>query len=54
MIAFSMKKTIEYTGEEQPVTLYWNRNETLDPGTYAFEVYADGKLIGNTSLTMKK
>ncbi len=54
MIAYSMKKTIEYTGEEQPVTIYWNRNETLDPGTYAFEVYADGKLIGKTTLTMKK
>lgn len=52
MIQYSMKKTIEYTGEEQPVTLYWNRNETLDPGRYTFEVFADGKLIGSTSLTM--
>ncbi|MBO7379148.1 MAG: hypothetical protein J6032_00945 [Bacteroidales bacterium] len=52
MIQYSMMKTIEYTGEEQPVTLYWNRNETLDPGRYTFEVFADGKLIGSTSLTM--
>ncbi|MBR0036892.1 MAG: hypothetical protein IJP70_04550 [Bacteroidales bacterium] len=53
-IQYSMKKTIEYTGEEQPVSLYWNRNETLDPGRFVFEVYADGKLIGTTSLTMEK
>lgn len=54
MIQYSMKKTVEYGGEELPVTLYWNRNETLDPGTYTFEVYADGKLIGTTRLAMKK
>lgn len=53
-IEYSMKKTIEYTGEELPVTMYWNRNETLDPGTYTFEVYADGKLMGSCRLTMEK
>ena len=54
MIQYSMKKTVEYGGDELPVTLYWNRNETLDPGKYVFEAYADGKLIGSTSLTMQK
>lgn len=54
MIEYSMKKTIEYTGEEQPVSLYWNRNETLDPGTFQFEVFADGKSIGHCSLVMEK
>jgi len=53
-IEYSMKKAIEYTGEEQPVSLYWNRNETLDPGTYQFEVFADGKSIGRCSLVMEK
>jgi uncharacterized membrane protein len=49
-----MKKEIEYGGEETPVTLYWNRSETLEPGTYTFEVYADGNLIGRTSLKLSK
>jgi hypothetical protein len=53
-ISYSMKKEVEYGGEETPVTLYWNRNETLEPGTYAFEVYADGNLIGRTSLKLSK
>lgn len=53
-VQYSMKKNIEYGGEETPVTLYWNRNETLDPGKYTFEVYADGNLIGKTTLVMGK
>ena len=53
-VGFSMRKSIEYTGEELPVTMYWTRNETLDPGRYAFEVYADGKLIGSTTVVMEK
>ena len=53
-VGYSMRKNVEYTGEELPVTMYWARNETLDPGTFRFEVYADGKLIGSTRLTMEK
>ncbi|MBP5717247.1 MAG: hypothetical protein J6W69_09030 [Bacteroidales bacterium] len=53
-VGFSMRKSIEYTGEELPVTMYWTRNETLDPGRYTFEVYADGKLIGSTTVVMEK
>lgn len=53
-VQYSMKKNIEYGGEETPVTLYWNRNETLEPGTYYFEVYADGSKIGSTTLKMEK
>lgn len=53
-VQYSMKKNIEYGGEETQVTLYWNRNETLEPGTYTFEVYADGNMIGQTSLKMEK
>lgn len=53
-ISYSIRKLIEYSGEELPVEMYWNRNETLDPGTYTFEVYADGKLIGTTRTEMKK
>ena len=53
-IAYSIRKLVEYSGEELPVEMYWNRNETLDPGTYTFEVYADGMLIGTTRTTMEK
>ncbi len=54
MISYSMKKTIEFGGQETPVTLYWKRNEALSPGTFEFHVYADGSEIGSTTLTVKK
>lgn len=54
MISYSMKKTIEFGGQETPVTLYWNRNEALSPGTFEFHVYADGSEIASATLTMKK
>lgn len=53
-VQYSMMKTIEYGGEETVVVLYWNRNETLEPGTYTFEIYADGNMIGRTTLKMDK
>ena len=52
-IDFSAKKTIEYGGEETPVTIYYKRVENIDPGTYRAEIYADGNLIGRGSITLK-
>lgn len=45
-IAYSIKKYIEYTGEEQNVTVYWNVEEFLQAGTYRVDIFADGNLIG--------
>ena len=52
-LQYSMRKTIEYTGNETPVTMYWNVNEVLNPGTYNVSVFADGKLIGSRNFTFK-
>ena len=46
-IAYSIKKYIEYTGEEQNVTVYWNVEEFLQAGTYRVDIFADGNLIGS-------
>ncbi len=46
-LQYSMSKAIEYTGNETPVTLYWNVTETLNPGTYNVSVFADGNMIGS-------
>lgn len=53
-IQYSTKKVIEYGGQETPVTLYWTLAETLTPGTLKFEIYADGSMIGSTTLSLKK
>lgn len=52
-VGYSIRKTIEYGGQETAVTLYWKRGETLSPGAYRIEIYADGSLIGSTSMTLR-
>ncbi len=52
-LQYSMTKTIEYTGNETPVNLYWNVNETLNPGTYNVSVFADGNMIGSRNFQFK-
>lgn len=48
-----MKKLVEYDGEELPVTMYWNIEEFLSPGTYRVDIFADGNLIGRKSFTLE-
>lgn len=48
-IGYSIKKYIEYTGEEQAVTMYWDIEEFLQPGTYRLFLFADGVMIGSNS-----
>ena len=51
-IPYSIKKDIEYTGEEQMVTVYWDVNEALSAGTYRVDIIADGHDIGSTSFSV--
>ena len=48
---YSMKKGIEYTGNETPVTMYWNVAEFLSAGTYKVSIFADGQMIGSRSFS---
>lgn len=49
---YSIKKYIEYIGEEQNVTVYWNVEEFLYAGTYRVDIFADGILIGSQRFTL--
>ncbi len=42
----SAHKTIEYTGEEMHVTVYWNVTQPLEAGDYRVSIFADGNMIG--------
>lgn len=53
-IECSMKKSVEYTGEETPVTMYRTVEEFLSKGTYTVSVFADGNMIGSRSFTFSK
>lgn len=52
-ISYSIKKMIEYTGEEQTVTVYWDVEEFMPSGTYKVYIFADGNMIGQNSFTLK-
>ena len=52
-LTYSIKKYIEYNGEEQDVTLYWDVNEYLSAGTYKIFIFADNRMIGQTSFELK-
>ena len=52
-LPYSMRKTIEYTGNETPVTTYWTVNEFLGEGTYNVSIFADGNMIGSRNFTFK-
>ena len=52
-ISYSIKKYIEYTGEEQSVNVYWNVEEFLSAGTYHIYIFADGNMIGQGDFSMK-
>ena len=41
-LRYSIKKYIEYNGEEQPVTVYWDVEEYLYAGSYRVDIFADG------------
>ena len=45
-INYSMKKYIEYTGEEQELTMYWDIEEFLQAGKYRVHIFVDGNMIG--------
>ena len=49
----SMKKTVEYDGEEKTISTYWNVSQSLLEGTYQVSIFADGNMIGSRSFTFK-
>jgi len=51
-INYSSRRPIEYEGEDVPVTIYWDVEEFLQPGTYRADVFADGYIIGSSKFNL--
>ena len=51
-IAYSAKRMVNYQGELTDMCIYWKKSETLIPGLYYVDVFADGALIGTTAFTL--
>lgn len=52
-LQYSMKRSVEYNGEETPMTLFWNVSQALVAGTYQVSIFADGNMIGSRSFAFK-
>lgn len=52
-LAYSIKKYIEYNGEEQAVTVYWDVEEYLYAGHYRVDIFTEGTLIGSQTFTLE-
>lgn len=52
-LQYSMKRSVEYNGEETPVSLFWNVSQALVTGTYQVSIFADGNMIGSRSFAFK-
>lgn len=53
-ISSTAKRSVEYSNEELPVSIYWDVNATLMPGDYTVEVFCDGYRLASRHFTMKK
>lgn len=52
-LQYSIKKQIEYNGENTPVTVYWNIHEVQSAGTYRLALFCDGQMIGQKAFNLK-
>lgn len=52
-LTYSIRKDIEYNGEDTQLTVYWDVAETLSDGTYRIDIFADGHHIGQTSTSFR-
>jgi len=51
---YSAAKTVEYTGQEQRVSLHIPVSEFLGGGKFAAYIFCDGQMIGSGSVTLAK
>ena len=52
-LEYSMKKMIEYAGEEVAVLTYWQVGEFLEAGEYRVSIFTDGNMIGSKTFSFK-
>ena len=53
-LEFSIRKDIEYTGEEQSIQVWWDVTQALSAGNYRVDIFADGHNIGSTTFSYDK
>ena len=52
-LTYTMKKMVEYTGEETFVTMFWNVSQMMEAGEYRVSIFCDGQMIGSRSFSFE-
>ena len=52
-LEYTMKKAVEYTGEETQVTAYWTVSQMLESGQYRVSIFVDGNMIGSRTFNFE-
>jgi len=50
-LEYTMKKNVEYTGEETQVITYWQVSQMLEAGDYRVSIFVDGNMIGSRTFS---
>ena len=50
-LQYTMKKNIEYTGEETSLSLFWQVSQMLEAGDYRVSIFVDGNMIGSRTFS---
>ena len=49
----TMKKMVEYTGEETLVTMFWPVSSMMESGDYRVSIFCDGQMIGSRTFSFE-
>lgn len=49
----SASRAVNYENRDLPVSIFWTNNGEIVPGEHSVELYAEGKMIGNTAFVLK-
>ena len=52
-LTYTMKKMVEYTGEETFVTMFWNVSQMMEAGEYRVSIFCDGQMIGSRTFSFE-
>lgn len=52
-LEYTMKKVVEYTGEETTVATYWPVSQMLEGGQYRVSIFVDGNMIGTRTFAFE-
>jgi predicted nucleic acid-binding Zn-ribbon protein len=52
-IGYSLKQSVLYTNNDQPVDMFFKKDQALKSGKYTAELYSEGFKIGNGSFLVK-